>query len=256
MITILTPTYNRAYTLERLYESLLLQNVPFEWLIVDDGSTDTTHNLITSWQKKAPFAIHYTYQNNGGKHVAINTGVHKAQGEFIFIVDSDDALTYDALATVQYAINALDNTKSGLCFRKLLFNGNMIGNSYFTSEPISLSPTEASNLFQGDLAYIFRTKMLIAYPFPTIYRETFVPELLIWNRIADSGEVVYYPTTAIYQCEYLADGYSANFKQNLRKNPKGFALFYRDQFFREKSLIQKLKCAVRYVQCLYYGTFR
>lgn len=256
MITVLTPTYNRAYTLERLYQSLLVQTIPFEWLIIDDGSTDTTRELIASFQKNTPFPIHYIYQNNSGKHVAINTGVPHALGDFIFIVDSDDALTYDSLTIVQHAINALNDTKTGLCFRKILFNGKIIGNSNFAAEPITLTPTEASNLFQGDLAYIFRTKVLISSPFPTIKGETFVPELLIWNRVAEQGGIVCYPATAIYQCEYLPDGYSANFKQNLCKNPKGFALFYRDQFFRETSLIQKVKCVVRYIQCLYYGVFQ
>jgi hypothetical protein len=256
MITVLTPTYNRTYTLERLYKSLLLQNLPFEWLIIDDGSTDATKELVTAFQKDSPFSIRYIYQENSGKHVAINTGVCAAQGDFIFIVDSDDAITDDALSVLQNAIDSLNKTIMGVCFRKILFNGNMIGNTLLSSEPIILSPTQAGSLFQGDLAYIFRTSALLSNPFPVIKGETFVPELLIWNRIADEGGILFYPTTAIYQCEYLADGYSANFKQNLRKNPQGFALFYRDQFFRERSLIQKTKCAIRYFQCLIYGITR
>lgn len=253
MITILTPTYNRAYTLERLYKSLLLQNLPFEWLVIDDGSTDATKDLIAAFKKDAPFSIRYFYQENSGKHVSINTGVYAAQGDFVFIVDSDDAITEDALTLLQNAIELLNKTIAGLCFRKVLLNGNMIGNTTLSADPIILSPTQAGNLFQGDLAYIFRTSALLSHPFPVIKGETFVPELLIWNRIADEGCILYYPTTAIYQCEYLADGYSANFKQNLRKNPKGFALFYRDQFFRERSIGQKVKCAIRYLQCFFYS---
>ncbi|MFZ2969134.1 MAG: glycosyltransferase family 2 protein [Sulfuricurvum sp.] len=256
MITILTPTYNRVYTLERLYKSLCLQSIPFEWLIIDDGSTDTTHELVASFQDKSFFPIHYIHQSNSGKHVAINTGTSMAKGEFIFIVDSDDALTQDALILVRHALNSLTQKEVGISFRRASFEGKIIGNKTHFRVPLVLSPTDASNLFQGDLAYIFRTSALLSHPFPIIRGETFVPELLLWNRIADEGDILYYPTTAIYQCEYLADGYSANFNQNLRKNPKGFALFYRDQFFREKTLIRKIKCAVRYLQCRYYGTFR
>lgn len=256
MITVLTPTYNRAYTLERLYQSLLLQSVPFEWLIIDDGSTDTTRELITSLQTNAPFPIHYIYQTNSGKHVAINTGAREAKGDFIFIVDSDDLLTNDALIYVQNTINSLTESDIGICFRRAYFDGILIGKKNAASEPLYLSPTEAGNYFQGDLAYIFRTSILLFHPFPIIKGEKFVPELLIWNRISDEGRIVFYPDKAIYLCEYLEDGYSKNFKANLKRNPKGFALFYRDQFFRENSLIRKLKCTIRYLQCQYYGIVR
>lgn len=252
MITVLTPTYNRAYTLERLYMSLLLQNFPFEWLIIDDGSTDTTHELIASFQKNAPFAIRYIYQKNSGKHVAINTGVREAHGDLIFIVDSDDMLTDDAFLSIQNAIVTIAENDVGVCFRRAHFDGRLIGNQNLDSKPITLSPTEAGNYFQGDLAYIFRTSALLAHPFPVIKGEIFVPELLIWNAICDNGNIIFYPDKAIYLCEYLEDGYSVNFKRNLRRNPNGFALFYRDQFFRERSLIRKTKCAIRYFQCLYY----
>lgn len=256
MITVLTPTYNRAYTLERLYQSLLLQNIPFEWLIIDDGSTDTTRQLIATFQQSSPFTIRYTYQDNAGKHLAINTGVPKAQGDFVFIVDSDDMLTEDALFYVQNVIESLGKNDVGICFRRAYFDGNLIGTNKLSAEPLYLSPTEAGNYFQGDLAYIFRTSALFSHPFPAINGEKFVPELLIWNAIGDEGKIIFYPDKAIYLCEYLADGYTVNFKRNLRRNPKGFALFYRDQIFRERSLIRKIKCAVRYLQCLYYEVIR
>jgi hypothetical protein len=252
MITILTPTYNRAYTLERLYESLLLQNVPFEWLIVDDGSTDTTYELVTEFQKSASFSIRYIHQNNSGKHIAINTGTREAIGDFIFIVDSDDMLTEDALFCAQNAINSLPENDVGICFRRSYFDGTFIGKKDLFPKPINLTPTEAGNYFQGDLAYIFRTSVLLSHHFPILKGENFVPELLVWNAIGDEGKIIFYPDKSIYLCEYLEDGYSVNFKRNLRRNPKGFALFYRDQFFRERSLIRKTKCAIRYLQCLYY----
>lgn len=256
MITILTPTYNRAYTLERLYKSLLQQNIPFEWLVIDDGSTDTTHELVTEFQKSAPFPIRYIHQNNSGKHVAINTGAREAKGDFIFIVDSDDMLTEDAFFYVQNSINTLTEKDLAICFRRSYFDKVLIGSKNLASEPIIMTPTEAGNYFQGDLAYIFRTSALLSHPFPIIEGEKFVPELLIWNRISDEGTIIFYPDKAIYLCEYLDDGYSKNFKNNLRRSPKGFALFYRDQFFREKSLIRKIKCTIRYIQCLYYGFIR
>ena len=79
-VTVFTPTYNRAYTLERLYKSLLNQtSYDFEWLIVDDGSTDNTSELIKSFQNNHFFDVRYYKQENSGKHVAINNGVDLEQ---------------------------------------------------------------------------------------------------------------------------------------------------------------------------------
>ena len=98
-ITVFTPTYNRAYILETLYHSLQRQTfADFEWLIVDDGSSDGTDSLVRSWQAdQNPFPIRYVYQENGGKCRAINRGLELAAGELFFTVDSDDYLTDDAL---------------------------------------------------------------------------------------------------------------------------------------------------------------
>ncbi len=95
MITIFTPVYNRAHTMNQLYQSLLRQtSFNFEWIIVDDGSTDHTAELVEGWRNiKNPFFIGFLQQDNGGKHRAINKGVQLAKGEAFFIVDSDDYLT-------------------------------------------------------------------------------------------------------------------------------------------------------------------
>ena len=101
-ITVFTPTYNRAYILENLYRSLQRQSfTDFEWLVVDDGSSDGTKALFERWQQEDnPFPIRYCYKENGGKCRAINYGLKLAQGELFFTVDSDDYLTDDALEKV------------------------------------------------------------------------------------------------------------------------------------------------------------
>jgi glycosyltransferase involved in cell wall biosynthesis len=97
--TVCTPTYNRGYALGRAYESLLGQSYrDFEWLVVDDGSTDNTEQLVRSWMEAAPFPIRYVRQENQHKKTALNTGVRHARGELFLCLDSDDALTPDALA--------------------------------------------------------------------------------------------------------------------------------------------------------------
>ena len=93
MITVFTPTYNRAHLLPNLYQSLLQQKAEnFEWLVVDDGSTDGTEELVNQWIEEAAFTIRYFKKENGGKHTAINKGVQLAEGDLFFIIDSDDVL--------------------------------------------------------------------------------------------------------------------------------------------------------------------
>ena len=102
MITIMTPTYNRAYILKNAYESLKKQSsFDFEWIIVDDGSTDETEEIVRAWMvEEKNFSIIYEKQKNGGKHRAVNKGVSLAKYDYFFILDSDDELTEDAVATI------------------------------------------------------------------------------------------------------------------------------------------------------------
>ncbi len=116
-----------------------------------------------------------------------------------------------------------------------------------------MTPTDAGRFFVGDLAYVFSRKVMLSNLFPVIEGEKFVPELYIWNKISDQGNILYFPNDAIYLCEYMPDGYTENFWQNLRRNPKGFGLFYRAQFFRERSFVAKLKCLIRAGQCYFYA---
>ena len=103
VFTVFTPTFNRSLTLRRVYESLRLQTFrDFEWLIVDDGSTDCTKELVEKWRTESSFPIRYIYQENRGKPAAFNQGVQKAQGELFLTLDSDDACVPQALERLKY----------------------------------------------------------------------------------------------------------------------------------------------------------
>lgn len=254
MITVLTPTFNRKHTLPRLYESLKKQRATnFEWVIVDDGSNDGTEELLSCYSNEKYLNIKIINQKNSGKHSAINSGLGRSEGDFIFIVDSDDFLSVDAIERITADVS---NTSSysvvGHCYRKAFLNGALVGREINDPNPMAMTPTEASRFFKGDLAYVFRKDVMQKNPFPMIGGEKFVPELFIWNRISDMGKIIYYPKDAIYFCEYMPDGYTANFRKNLRRNPKGFGLFYRAQFFREPKLDAKIKCLIRSFQCFFY----
>ncbi len=258
MITILTPSYNRAHTLTRLFESLIQQsNQNFEWLIVDDGSHDKTFDLVSDFIGKNKINIKYFFQENKGKPSAVNFGVEKASGSYIFIVDSDDLLPADSIETICEKIKfheSLNNTFSGVCFRKSTLDGRLLGIDFKQNENKFkyLNSTELKNLFNVDLAYIFKRNVMLEYPFPFFDNENFVPELYIWNKITDYAKVYAYINKSIYLCEYLPDGLTANFKKQLRKNPRGFALYYKNQFKRESNLITKIKIFIRLAQCFLY----
>ena len=107
IITVFTPTYNRAYIIKNLFNSLKNQTFQnFEWIIVDDGSTDNTEEVVKEWLNESLFfKIKYHKQKNGGKHTAINKGLELASGDVFFIIDSDDYITNDAL----FKINSFTN---------------------------------------------------------------------------------------------------------------------------------------------------
>lgn len=258
-ITIFTPTYNRAYILDELYQSLCKQNSQdFEWLIVDDGSKDNTKNLVESFIKENRISIKYFFQKNGGKHRAINKGVEKAEGELFFIVDSDDSLTTDSIESILISWDALaDKTQySGLCFRKKYINTDLtIGKKFpyheFDSNSLDM---EFKLKIAGDMALIYKTTVLKQYHFPEIIGENFVPEGLVWLKIAHSGLFLRCIDKAIYRCEYLPDGLTKNFSSNLKRNPKGFMLYYKSLFkYKECPLFpNKIKALIRILQCYFY----
>lgn len=255
MIDVLTPTYNRSYTLRRLYDSLLFQtDKDFRWVIVDDGSVDDTKNLVKEFILEKKIEIVYFFQPNAGKHIAINNGVNRSSSKWVIIVDSDDALEEHAIETIRK--DTLDHGEylAGLCYRRSFFDGLIVGNSGSAAKVRKvMSPSAASILFGGDLAYVFQVRSLKLNPFPLIPGEYFVPELYIWNKLSLEGGIYYYGDVSIYLCEYLEDGYSQNFRKNLRKNPFGFLIFYISQIKFETSLSRKLKCIARALQCAIFA---
>jgi glycosyltransferase involved in cell wall biosynthesis len=113
LITVFTPTYNRAKLLKRLYDSLCVQTfTDIEWLIIDDGSVDNTEKIVNGFIAENKIGIRYIKQRNGGKHRAINHGVREAKGELFFIVDSDDWLPEDSLETINKYYQGIKDDKS------------------------------------------------------------------------------------------------------------------------------------------------
>lgn len=248
-ITVLTPAYNRARLLPRLYESLLKQTyADFEWLIVDDGSTDDTHAVVEGFIEKNVFPIHYYYKENGGKHTAVNIGVKEAQGELVFIADSDDMLTPEALQTVaeEYAKVAEDNSFCGVCGLDCDLNGKIIG-SGLGREHIDANSLQLRMRYgvTGDLKEVFKTSVLREFPFPEIRGERFCPEALVWNRIARKYKLRCF-NRSIYQVEYQAEGLTSNIVRIRMQSPVASMMTYAEMLDMDMPWSQKIKAAINY----------
>lgn len=233
MITIFTPTYNRVHTLPRLYESLNNQtDYSFEWIIIDDASTDKTEEYIDSLKKEnTNFEIIYQKQIHGGKHRAINKAVELARYDWFFIVDSDDFLTKDAVKNIENWIKTYGNEKklaafSG-CKKDIRIDTVMSCPSILSMNPgIKCLNHERCNFdLERDKAEIYRTKLLRQYKFPEYDDEYFVTEAVCWNRISLDGYYTRFFPEPIYLCEYMEDGLTksgANTKKGFSKSFYGF----------------------------------
>lgn len=226
-VTVFTPAYNRAYTLNQLFESLKQQTVyDFEWLIIDDGSTDNTFALIESFQNNQLFDIRYYRQENSGKHVAINNGVDLAEGELFFIVDSDDYLTDDAIEKIISWSSTLpsDDDYAGISGNRGYSVNELIGTT-FSGEYIDATALEREKYsITGDKAEVFFTHVLRKYKFPVFENEKFMTENVVWYAIAADGYKIRWFNEIIYITEYLPDGLTHKYNKLLATNPKGFAV--------------------------------
>src|SRR5690606_27283609 len=184
-ITVFTPTYNRETTLLILDDSLVCQTYKdYEWLIVDDGSTDDTEKLVQKWFTENLITIRYFKQENGGKHRAINKGLDLAQGELFFIVDSDDYLPDNSLEIINSYSNKIDENIVGVVGRKQYADKSKIGN-VFPEKVFNADHIEKTYIkrLKGDLAEVVKTDVLKQCKFPDFKGEKFSAESLMWNRL-------------------------------------------------------------------------
>ena len=250
MITIFTPTYNRAYILHRLYNSLIKQtNKNFEWIIVDDGSTDNTSELIEKWIKEKKVNIRYYWQTNQGKPAAHNLGTQKANGELFVCVDSDDYVTENAVDVIEKKWKEIENYGdcTGIVGTRITQQGKPVG----TYMPANIKYSTLDDLYnkykyKGDTILIFKTDIIKKFRFPKIEGEKFIPETYLYDQIDQEGKLAII-NDGIYVCEYLNDGYTANVVKLIKNNPNGYALYAEQHMNYTKTKKEKLKAASKYV---------
>lgn len=250
MLTVFTPTYNRAYTLPRLYDSLIKQtNKDFEWIVVDDGSTDDTEGLVKSWTEEKKINIRYFRQDNQGKMIAHNKGIDEAKGELFVCVDSDDYLTENAVEVISKKWMEVKEIKGcvGIVGGRYKKNGQPI-DTYMPKnvEFSNLQDLQVKYKYKSDTILIYKTKIIKKYKFPKIEGEKFIPEGYIYNQIDQEGKLAII-SEGIYICEYLPDGYTTNVAKIIMNNPKGYILAAKVKLKTANGIKEKLKACAKIV---------
>ncbi|MEW7291818.1 glycosyltransferase family 2 protein [Aquimarina sp. 2304DJ70-9] len=249
-LTVFTPSYNRAYCLDNCYKSLVRQTSnDFVWLIIDDGSSDDTKNVVEGWIKENKIQIQYQYQENQGMHGAHNTAYDLIETELNVCIDSDDYMPDDAVEKIIsfWKANGSDQY-AGMVGLDAYVSGEVIG----TKIPETLRQTTMYDLYNihnalGDKKIVYRTEVVKKYPkYPLFKGERFVPLGYLYQLIDQDYQLL---TLNEVLCivEYMEDGSSMNMLKQYRRHPNGFAFSRKNRMRLAKTFKDKFKNAIHYV---------
>lgn len=227
-LTVFTPTYNRAYMLESLYNNLKEQTfTDFEWLIVDDGSSDNTKELIGKFKEENKININYILKKNGGKHTAMNVGADNALGELFFVVDSDDGLLKDSLEKIKDSWESVKSkdTCVGIIGLNEYKNGEYIGKKFEHEMEIPFIEIYTKYKVNGDKAIALKSDVFREFKFPERDGIRFITESIILDDISKKYNVRCTNNT-LKVTEYLEDGLTMNkLNENYTKGMAFSALY-------------------------------
>ena len=248
-LTIFTPSFNRAYSIGRTYESLCRQTCKdFEWLVIDDGSTDNTQELIEGWIEENKISIRYIYQNNQGMHGAHNTAYKNINTELNTCIDSDDWMPDDAVEKIVsfWKKNGSDKV-AGIIGLDATKEGKVIGTSF----PEKMDRTTLMGFYRhggsGDKKLVYRTSVVKKYPpYPLFEGEKYVGLSYLYMLIDQDYELLTlnYPLVIV---EYQQDGSSINMFRQYWKNPQGFAFLRREYMPYAIGLKERMRVCIHYV---------
>jgi glycosyltransferase involved in cell wall biosynthesis len=247
-VTVFTPTYNRAHLLGRVYTSLCHQTfTDFEWILVNDGSTDNTKEVIQSFIDEKKIHIRYFYQQNAGKHFAINKAATVAKGDYFLILDSDDFLPNDSLFLLNKLMPEcdLDIELAGIVGRKHYEDGTLIGSKIGANFKGTTFDIRFKRKIKGDLGEIFKTEVFKKFPFPEIENEKFCPEALVWNRISRDFKFIFSDIN-IYTVEYQPDGLTSNIVKIRMNAPVATMTYYSELNQDSIPIIQKIRATINF----------
>ncbi len=228
LITIFTPTFNRVGLLPRCYESLKKQNDNrFVWMIIDDGSTDNTRELVESWIKiERNFIIKYYYKQNEGLHSAYNMAIEKIATPLCLCVDSDDYLQENAIEMILDFWETNGSEKyAGIIGLDCFEDGNVIGDLLPNQKQINLIDllTGKYNLVNGDRALVVRTELYKSVaPMKVFAGEKYFNPHFMHLQISESYDFLVF-NEALKTVEYQLEGMSNSMLEQYRNSPKSFS---------------------------------
>lgn len=248
-LTVFTPAYNRVHTLPRTYESLCRQSCKdFIWLIIDDGSSDNTADLIKSWiNQENGFEIQYIYKENGGMHTAHNTAYENITTELNVCIDSDDCLADGAVEKILNKWRQVkDQGYAGIIGLDAALDGRLIGKGFPVGvEEITLSGYYATG-GSGDKKLVYRTDVINRYPaYPVFEGEKYVALAYKYRLIDQEYKLAVLPEV-LCNVDYQPDGSSNTMWRQYLKNPKGFA-FWRKVCMKYPESTKRLL-----INCIHY----
>jgi glycosyltransferase involved in cell wall biosynthesis len=249
-LTVFTATYNRAYCLPQLYESLKRQtSKDFLWLIIDDGSEDDTKNLVNSWMTEKELSIDYIYQENKGMLGAHNKAYENILTPLSVCIDSDDFMPDDA---VEKIINLWDrhgtSGYAGMVGLDVFKNGEVIGSKFPNNlEEATFQELIDIHKIQGDKKYVYRMDVIRNYlPYPSFEGEKFPAQDYVYRQIDKDYKLLVF-NEVFCVVEYLPDGNSNNKITSYLRNPKSFAYYRLDRMKKAHSFSLRFKQAVHFV---------
>jgi len=261
-LTIFTATYNRAHLIGRIYESLLRQSVfDFEWLVIDDGSTDNTRELFDDILKKDnPFPIRYYRQENKGLIRTLNRGIELAEGEYLSKIDSDDYVVDNFAELVLTWLNDIQGNEQVYAVGGLRVTPDMkpikgVMPSIHEGQYVDASDIERAKYnLDADMTEAWRVSVLRKYKFPVWEGEKFAPEQIVFHQIALDGYAIRWRPVPLVICEYQEGGLTLGASKLEKENPMGYAMMYNQQLKRpDFSFMQKLKCGMNFVALCIVG---
>lgn len=234
-LSIITPTYNRGYLLSKIYDMLVQSpnKSDFEWVIVNDGSSDNTGELVEYWIKSGTIDIQYITKENGGKTNALVTAfASDINGQYSLVLDSDDFLVNDFYKIIKAEISELKNDQIGVSFLKSDLNGNIIGSEFKKFEADYTEMYYGVEKTIGDKMFVVRTDVYAKSLVSSFPNEKLIPESVFYINMSKNGQFKCV-NKIIYKGDYLADGLSFDVEKLAARNINGFVF--------EKLLLQKEK---------------